>query len=124
MLTEKFKEFSNIYKEDMNKNFSNELPSFQILVKEVPNEIRDIIGNSTLKVEGSIGRGNFAYYPWIAIFDTRITEKATEGFYVVLLFRVLRPIFWTQNSRFLVNNSHLVMNLKPFCFKFCGGKIP
>lgn len=41
---------------------------------------------SAFKVEGSIGAGNIANVPWVAIFNKDITESAQNGYYIVLLF--------------------------------------
>jgi len=38
------------------------------------------------KVQGSVGQGNWANIPWIAIMDKRITEKTQKGVYIVYLF--------------------------------------
>jgi len=38
-------------------------------------------------VEGSAGKGNWAEIPWISIFDKHITKTATQGYYIVYLFR-------------------------------------
>ncbi|MFD0589734.1 MrcB family domain-containing protein [Paenibacillus sp. GCM10027627] len=38
------------------------------------------------KVQGSIGQGNWANIPWLAILDKRITETTQYGEYVVYLF--------------------------------------
>jgi 5-methylcytosine-specific restriction protein A len=45
-----------------------------------------------LLVEGSAGKGPWAAVPWISVFDPAITTSATEGYYVVYLFHVSRPI--------------------------------
>lgn len=39
-----------------------------------------------LIVKGSAGAGNWADVPWIAVFDPKVTESATRGYYVVYLF--------------------------------------
>lgn len=38
-----------------------------------------------LKVKASVGNGNWAAVPWLALFDPLITDSATRGFYVVYL---------------------------------------
>lgn len=38
------------------------------------------------KVQGSIGQGNWANIPWLAIMDKRITETTQHGEYLVYLF--------------------------------------
>lgn len=35
---------------------------------------------------GSAGAGNWAAVPWVAVFDPRVTDTATKGYYVVYLF--------------------------------------
>lgn len=38
------------------------------------------------KVEGSIGNGNMARVPWVAVFNRKVTHTAQAGYYIVLLF--------------------------------------
>lgn len=38
-----------------------------------------------LTVKASVGAGNWAAVPWLAIFDPLVTESATSGFYIVYL---------------------------------------
>ncbi|MEK3833360.1 MrcB family domain-containing protein [Paenibacillus sp. FSL R7-0128] len=38
------------------------------------------------KVQGSVGQGNWAAVPWLAVLDKRITETTQHGEYVVYLF--------------------------------------
>lgn len=38
------------------------------------------------KVQGSIGQGNWATVPWLAVLDKRITETTRHGVYIVYLF--------------------------------------
>lgn len=86
-ITQKIKQFSNSFKKEVENKYSGDLLSYKILVKELPDEIKNnisLLGNFTVK--GSIGVGNNTYYPWIGIFDSRVSTGATNGFYVVLLF--------------------------------------
>lgn len=39
-----------------------------------------------LKVQGSVGQGNWANIPWIAIMDNRVTTTTQRGEYIVYLF--------------------------------------
>ncbi|PYI50280.1 MrcB family domain-containing protein [Paenibacillus flagellatus] len=39
-----------------------------------------------LRIQGSVGMGNWATVPWIAIMDRRITETTQQGEYIVYLF--------------------------------------
>ncbi|CAG7646932.1 hypothetical protein PAESOLCIP111_05275 [Paenibacillus solanacearum] len=42
--------------------------------------------NENYKIQGSIGQGNWANIPWIAILDKRISETTQHGEYVCYLF--------------------------------------
>ncbi|NHZ94873.1 DUF3578 domain-containing protein [Massilia sp. CCM 8734] len=37
-------------------------------------------------VTGSIGNGNIARVPWVAVFNKQVTKTAQDGYYIVLLF--------------------------------------
>lgn len=41
----------------------------------------------TVRVKGSVGQGTWAFAPWIALLDNRITTSTQLGVYPVLLFR-------------------------------------
>lgn len=63
------------------------LPS---LLQELP-FISDIY-----KIQGSVGQGNWANIPWIAIMDKRVTETTQQGEYVVYLFSEdMRSVYLT-----------------------------
>lgn len=56
--------------------------------KEYPAVLKGLILNDErFKIEGSPGKGNWTYYPWIAIFDRLITTSAQKGYYPVFLFK-------------------------------------
>ena len=66
---------------------SNDI-SYQTICKNIPNDIKELIGNSDRYiVEGSVGVGNWASVPWVAIFDKLVTTSAQSGYYPVFLFR-------------------------------------
>lgn len=55
---------------------------------EFPKIINEILPDKTrYKVTGSPGQGQWAECPWIAIFDTLITDSAQYGYYIVFLFK-------------------------------------
>ena len=47
----------------------------------------EILGDRPVRVKVSIGQGNWAKVPWIALLDARETTTTQRGVYVVLLFR-------------------------------------
>jgi len=83
-------EFSVSYKNDVERPFSKELNSYKLLVNQAAMTIRSWVSDndfdeSSLRVKGSIGQGNTTYYPWLAIFDERVSSGATNGYYIVIL---------------------------------------
>lgn len=49
-------------------------------------ELKKIEELNGFKIEGSIGNGQFASIPWLAIMNKEVTEQASQGFYIVFLF--------------------------------------
>ena len=69
--------YSNLLKKDIESTIK----------KSIPSEIEKFLpDNSRYVVDGSIGKGNIASVPWVAIFDKVITTSAQEGYYPVYLF--------------------------------------
>ncbi|WP_248928663.1 MrcB family domain-containing protein [Paenibacillus hamazuiensis] len=55
--------------------------------QSIPDTLRNVpFMNEELKIQGSVGQGNWATIPWIAIMDRRITETTQQGVYIVYLF--------------------------------------
>lgn len=70
---------------------SNETFADHPIKHELKKIITDIIEIATIntqeyKLKGSMGQGNWAEIPWIALFDKEITETATKGYDIVYLF--------------------------------------
>lgn len=62
-------------------------PMGPIVRRELVNEIsKTHIIVPPYTVKGSIGNGNWATVPWIAVLDTRITTSTQSGVYIVYLF--------------------------------------
>ena len=51
-----------------------------------PKIIQSVLNNSNLKVQCSVGQGNWAEVPWFGIFNPEVSTSATKGIYVVYLF--------------------------------------
>ncbi|MCB9365691.1 MAG: DUF3578 domain-containing protein [Calditrichaeota bacterium] len=59
-----------------------------LIREEAPRAFVEVIDNNDrYEVKGSVGQGNWAKVPWIAIFDRFVTESAQDGYYIVYLFR-------------------------------------
>ena len=57
----------------------------RFITHDVRNLIQSNVGNEFL-VSSSVGKGNWAEVPWVAIFDVTITKSARKGYYPVYLF--------------------------------------
>jgi 5-methylcytosine-specific restriction protein B len=98
-LRDRLLRFSEVYDEDRKEKFSKSLESFQIICKEIPAIMKRKLQKSDLPIQGSIGQGNFANYPWVAIFNPQVSTGATNGYYVVLLISDdLERIYLTLNQ--------------------------
>lgn len=55
--------------------------------RTLPSELKALpFIDEQYKVQGSVGQGNWATVPWLAIMDKRITETTQRGEYIVYLF--------------------------------------
>ncbi|WP_207653885.1 MrcB family domain-containing protein [Clostridium sp. BSD9I1] len=56
--------------------------------KHIPTYLKnlDFINSNTYEIKGSIGQGNWAKVPWVAIMNKSITNTTQKGVYVVYLF--------------------------------------
>ncbi|MBS3753203.1 MAG: DUF3578 domain-containing protein, partial [Anaerolineales bacterium] len=132
MLSELFKQFSRAYKDEVGLTISREMESYKILVKKVPDELRSIIDSEDLDIKGSIGQGNTTYYPWVGIFDERVSTGATNGFYVVFLFSDdFKDLFLTLNQGSTRQTDEEIESYRNFVFSqyseiegFTKGRLP
>lgn len=72
-----------------------------LMRQTLPDELRKLsfLKSSTYKIQGSVGMGNWATIPWLAILDKRITESTQRGEYVVYLFSEdMRYLYLTLNQ--------------------------
>lgn len=64
-----------------------EHPIDELIRKLIPNELRKLpFIQKPLIVQGSVGKGNWAIIPWIAIMNEQITTSTQYGEYLVYLF--------------------------------------
>lgn len=71
------------------------------LIREAaPQAVNAVINNvDRYEIKASVGQGNWAKVPWIAIFDRFVTESAQDGYYVVYLFREdIKGVFLSLNQ--------------------------
>lgn len=85
---EAFKRVLNDYLLEKTKPLKN-----NSLANFVRNELVEIINRDIpldekkYLVTGSVGQGNWAAIPWVSCFDRSVTTSATNGYYIVYLFK-------------------------------------
>lgn len=59
-----------------------------LIRREIPDNIyrKSQLHNNKYLIKGSIGQGNWAHVPWIAVMNREITSSTQRGFYLVYLF--------------------------------------
>ncbi|WP_240041280.1 MrcB family domain-containing protein [Paenibacillus ginsengarvi] len=75
------------YVEAKREPFTNH-PLGTLIRRTIPQEIHKLpfINQSRMRIQGSVGMGNWATVPWIAIMDRSNTETTQRGEYIVYLF--------------------------------------
>ncbi|MBB6637614.1 MrcB family domain-containing protein [Cohnella thailandensis] len=89
----------NQYQQAKAESFSNhELGTY--VRRAIPDNIKVLpFLNENYRVQGSVGQGNWATIPWIAILDKRITETTQHGEYIVYLFAEdMNSVYLTFNQ--------------------------
>lgn len=77
------------YVDARSQQFRGDNPA-SLLLKEIAQHLdmsTPVTARPDVKVEWSVGRGNWAAAPWIAFLDQRVTTTTLSGVYAVLLFR-------------------------------------
>lgn len=133
-IVEKIKLFSSSYKKEVGLRYSSDLISYNLLVNEITQEIRSAVISlrSNLIVKGSIGKGTNTNYPWVGIFDPKVSTGAQNGFYVVLLFSDdFEDLYLTLNQGSTIQTRQQTEAYKNFVFSnyefidgFIKGKLP
>ena len=59
---------------------------YGLIKKDWKNVVEGLVDSNRYFIKSSLGDGVVVPTPWLAIMDKSITEKASEGFYIVYLF--------------------------------------
>ncbi|MDO6465002.1 MrcB family domain-containing protein [Pseudoalteromonas carrageenovora] len=89
-MKEYIKELASIWPKYLKNTTENSAErAYEIIYKILPQELNTWnIGRSHLIEASSGGTGNVTAGPWFATFDTRVTNEAQKGYYLVYLFSV------------------------------------
>lgn len=81
---------------------SREDPLYTHICGELPQGLASLASlGGTYITAGSAGAGNWAKIPWLSVFDTRVTETAQSGYYIVYLFRAdMEGVYLSLNQGF------------------------
>lgn len=118
-IAEKLRAFADVYQREFALHHTSDLTSYKILVNDLPVDIKNALSvhKPTVFFKGSIGQGTNTYYPWIGIFDRKVSSGATNGFYVVLLFSDdLQDIYLTLNQGSTMQTREQTEAYKNFVF--------
>ncbi|WP_152399114.1 MrcB family domain-containing protein [Paenibacillus cellulositrophicus] len=79
-------EIMNSYITARNQTFAGH-PLGTLFRQTIPDQLRSLsFVDPNYKIQGSVGMGNWANIPWIAVMDKRITDTTQHGEYIVYLF--------------------------------------
>lgn len=79
--------------------------------------------------EGSVGRGTWSRTPWVAVYDQRVTNRASDGFFIAFIISEdKKSVFLTLMNSSLKHYNYVPFRLKNTevtkIFDFNLGQIP
>jgi len=100
MLTNYFKEILDNYLNSIsNGKFNKNHEMFKLINYTTTNAVNEIAKKYNLIAKGSSGAGGWTKYPWIAIYNNRITTTIQRGVYIVYLFsQDMSKVYLTLNQ--------------------------
>ena len=106
-LSNLIKKISHTYfKEKATGKFKN-APVGDLVRKDMVAELSNIEELKKYKIKGSIGNGQFAAIPWVAIMNKDVTTTTSKGMYIVFLFSSdEKEVYLTLNP---VSYTHLTL---------------
>ncbi len=85
-LRDQFQYILNYYLKSKTESLKSH-PIADLVCNQVTSNIRELsFIKENYSVTGSVGKGNWAYVPWIAIMNKVITNSTQRGYYIVYLF--------------------------------------
>ncbi|NYE58432.1 MrcB family domain-containing protein [Carboxydothermus ferrireducens] len=100
MLRELLLDVLNNYKNETNENkFSKNVRIYKVLTYDFKDYLGKYVNNDIYEVKGSAGQGVWTKYPWVAIYNKKITNSIQEGVYIVYLFSEdMQRVYLTLNQ--------------------------
>lgn len=82
------------------------------LINKIPLELNGLLKRNDFKIKASMGNGNKAVIPWIAIMNKNITTSTQEGLYIVYLFKKDMSGFYITLNQGITNFEKLYKSKK------------
>ncbi|MGX9977219.1 MrcB family domain-containing protein [Staphylococcus gallinarum] len=76
----------NTYVKERESGKFKNAPVGDLVKYKMVEELKSIKELNDYEIKGSIGNGQFASVPWVAIMNPDVTDATTKGFYIVFLF--------------------------------------
>ena len=82
-------QFMQMYPERRSRPFATDQELWSVLIRlqKKLKALPSVASRPSLQLRWSVGQGNWARVPWIAVLDTRVTDTTQRGLYGVFLFR-------------------------------------
>lgn len=77
----------NEYLLDSSKEINVDASYYKSFIKDAPEVLYSLFPKNEYKIKASIGNGNKSFIPWVCVYDKRITNTASKGFYIAILFK-------------------------------------
>lgn len=106
-----FVRFKKEFMKDTSRKVDSTAMYYSLIMKQIPEAIRSFVGPDYL-VKSSVGQGMKTKYPWIGIFDSRLTTSATKGLYVVVLFQSNMQGFYLTVDQGITNYANRFSSMK------------
>jgi hypothetical protein len=88
--------------------------AYNIGVQVIPKIFKSFLAeknpSSFWAFEGSVGRGTWSRTPWMAVYDERVTSRASDGFFITLIISEDKESVFLS----LMNSSQKHYNYVPF----------
>ena len=85
---------------------------YNVLINRIPSFLKNYLKREDYKIKASMGAGNKAEYPWVAIMNRNITETTQKGLYIVYLFKKDMTGFYISLNQGITNFENLYKSKK------------
>ena len=94
------------------KKVSSTSKLYDELINKIPYELNQLLKRNDFKIKASMGNGNKAEIPWVAIMNKNLTNSTTESLYIVYLFKKDMSGFYITLNQGITNFERLYKSKK------------